>query len=637
MLQKSIRVLHFTDYHGYLEGQNGWGGLAYLKAAATEAKKVDSNTKVFTLYGGDLIGQHPLSKRFAYKPDIEILKTMQLNAFALGNHDFDDGPAVLGKIIDSFNQNVEQKTAFVCANIDVTNEPELAGKVVPYVVEGDVAIVGLITLETEKGSNAGKNVAFHDPFVTAQNIIKELQGKQIKKIIFLSHLGFTEDQKLAKLLKPYGIDFVILGGHTHTLLGNNLDPALGESQGDYPIVVKHEDGKHKTLLTSASYHGKVLGQLDLTYNEAGEIEKYSENSVIPIDQTKIVPDKEAVAVIEKYKTELLASDKKYFDVIAHSNVYMIGLDSFEENGLKKLEDISRLEKSIPCTLAATAQYDYFKEVLQQNVDGALFHAGGFRTDIAPGPIYRWQLYQAHPFEKQTLVTVKLTPAELKLILEEGLKELGTSVLSDLERIRKEGVRGVGQYHRNAQMLHGSLGFTYEFECIEGQLPTVKNIQLNGKEIEGNVTVVVNRFMIGDPSKEEQKQPYPTLFRIAKQQGLHAAAEKGPRDLEALIYECEQKRPIIGESLLQGIESNVPSLREVYGCDADIHPKEKVSARNLLVPVPTTNKQEELDNVSVDSSATYTNVLVPTANTNVAASSTPQVAATTPQVKLLINQ
>jgi hypothetical protein len=77
-------------------------------------------------------------------------------------------------------------------------------------------------------------------------------------------------------------------------------------------------------------------------------------------------------------------------------------------------------------------------------------------------------------------------------------------------------------------------------------------------------------------------------------------------------------------LLQGIESNVPSLREVYGCYADISPKEKISDRNLLAPIPEMNKEEKLDNVSVDSCATYSRVLASAANTNVAASATPQV-------------
>ena len=558
---QQVKILHFTDYHGYLEGQNGLGGLAYLKSAITTESQVEPDVRVLTLYGGDLIGQHPLSKRFAYQPDIEILKTMQIDAFALGNHDFDDGPSGLGKIIDNFNQSSAQKTAFLSANIKVTNEPELTDKIVPYVIKDDLAIVGLITLETKTSSNAGKNIVFDDPLTIAQKMIEELKTKNIKKIIFLSHLGFTEDKKLAEGLASYPQDFVILGGHTHTLLGKNLDPMLGESQGDYPIVTEHKDGTHKTLITSASYHGRVLGYLDLVYNETGEIVKYSKDSVIAIDQTKIDPDSSAVDVIEKYKAQLLSEDNKYFDVLAHNDAYIIGLDSFEEHGLKKLEDISRREESIAGNLAADGYYHYTKEVLKENVDLALFHAGGWRTDMAPGPIYRWQLYQAHPYPKQTLITIKLTPSELKLALEEGIK-------------------GIGNYHRNANMLHGSVGFSYEFEYVEGQTPTIKNIQLNNKEILEDITVVVNRFMIGDPDKEEQNQPYPTLFRLAKQQGLHEMAKNRPRDLEALIYECETyyKKNTIDKSLLQGrIKSNLPSLREIHHCDADINPKEKLTS------------------------------------------------------------
>lgn len=607
MIEQSIKILHFTDYHGYLEGQNGIGGLAYLKSAVTEAAKVEDGVEVLTLYGGDLIGQYPLSKHFSYQPDIEILKTMRLGAFALGNHDFDDGPAVLRKIINDFNQDTEQKTAFLCANIDVTNESELADQITPYMIKRDVAIVGLITLETEKGSCAGKNVAFKDPFVTAKEIIKELQSKQIQKIIFLSHLGFVEDQKLAQMLRPYPNDFIILGGHTHTLLGKNLDPILGDSQGDYPTVVVHEDGEHKTLVTSASYHGRVLACLDLTYDAKGDIKGYSKDSIIPIDQAKVVPDKQAVAIIEKYKTLLLAKDKRYFDVVANSLAYIIGLDSFEDRGLKKLEDISRREESIACNLAADGYYHYVKDVLKEEVDLALFHAGGWRTDIAPGPIYRWQLYQAHPYPNQTLVTIKLTADQLKAVLEEGVK-------------------GIGNYHRNAQMLHGSAGFSYEFEYSDGQTPTIQNMQLNNKEIIDDISVVVNRFMIGDPNKDEHSQPYPTLFKIAKQQGSHEIAKNRPRDLEALICECEHyygKKRLIDGALLQGrLKSNLPSLRKIHGCDADINVKGKFSLYNFLVSEQE-NKKEDYTEVA---SSSYSKVFPENVNNNVEITSvfTPEV-------------
>ncbi|NJL60403.1 MAG: multifunctional 2',3'-cyclic-nucleotide 2'-phosphodiesterase/5'-nucleotidase/3'-nucleotidase, partial [Desulfobacteraceae bacterium] len=76
---------------------------------------------------------------------------------------------------------------------------------------------GLTTPETSVISSPGDKVTFSDPKTAVEKAIKELKDQNVNKIIVLSHLGYDADQELAR--QADGID-IIVGGHTHTLLGD---------------------------------------------------------------------------------------------------------------------------------------------------------------------------------------------------------------------------------------------------------------------------------------------------------------------------------------------------------------------------------------------------------------------------------
>ena len=85
--------------------------------------------------------------------------------------------------------------------------------------------------------------------------------KGVNKIILLSHIGYADDQTLAAAID--GVD-VIVGGHSHTLLSNTDEAA----SGPYPTVVNSPSGD-PVLIVSAEAYGKYLGELDVTFDDAG--------------------------------------------------------------------------------------------------------------------------------------------------------------------------------------------------------------------------------------------------------------------------------------------------------------------------------------------------------------------------------
>ena len=101
-------------------------------------------------------------------------------------------------------------------------------------------------------------------------------------MILSSHTRLQPDLDLAA--KVDGIDLIV-GGHTHTLLGDptKLDKSLGAPAGAYPTVVKTPNGG-KTLVVQDFEFGRLLGKIDLTFNDKGEVTAY-EGSPILVDST----------------------------------------------------------------------------------------------------------------------------------------------------------------------------------------------------------------------------------------------------------------------------------------------------------------------------------------------------------------
>src|SRR4051794_30996652 len=107
-----VRVLSVNDFHGNLQppaGSSGRitlsdgkttvdaGGAAYLATAVKTARSEVKNS--LFVAAGDLIGASPLaSALFHDEPTIDLFNYLQLQASAVGNHEFDEGFAELKRM-----------------------------------------------------------------------------------------------------------------------------------------------------------------------------------------------------------------------------------------------------------------------------------------------------------------------------------------------------------------------------------------------------------------------------------------------------------------------------------------------------------------------------------------------------------
>jgi 5'-nucleotidase len=249
-----ISILHTNDHHSYLEGQTydlkidhdentdgledirlNLGGFSRIASAISEYR--DTNTLVvnsgelngtlyFSLYKGDV--------------DVKVFNYLNLDAYQLGNHEFDEGEARLAELIEMANFPI------ISGNVHPTSDsPLYNSEIKPYVIkeiDGEkVAILGVLKVEkTRESSLVTSAVEFTDEIASVKTHVADLTEQGVNKIILLSHLGYDFDQVLAAQVT--GID-IIVGGDTHNALDSTGELAeLGVNvSGEYPSVINNPD------------------------------------------------------------------------------------------------------------------------------------------------------------------------------------------------------------------------------------------------------------------------------------------------------------------------------------------------------------------------------------------------------------
>lgn len=255
-----LTILHTNDTHAHLEN------IPRRFTAIHQIRNSKENTLL--LDGGDVFSGVHYFNQFLGQADVKFMNEIGYDAMTLGNHEFDKSSEVLRNFIHA------AAFPFVSANIDLSKDeklkdlaqPEIGtpgnhGLVYPAVIKEldgqKVGILGLTTERTPLLSKPYKNIVFEDVFKRAKDTIGMLENRGVNKIIVISHLGYDNDQELAKNLK--GID-IIVGSHSHTKLRK-------------PDVYNQE--KEPTLIVQASKHGKYLGQLDVVFDESGKLIKWN--------------------------------------------------------------------------------------------------------------------------------------------------------------------------------------------------------------------------------------------------------------------------------------------------------------------------------------------------------------------------
>ncbi len=396
-----LTILHTNDFHarfepiskydsGCAEEDNAagecFGGSARMATAIKEARARAENS--ILVDGGDQFQGSLFYTYYKGKAAAEMMNQMGYDAMTVGNHEFDDGPEVLRSFMDSLDFPV------LMSNADVTGEPLLADTLKPSTVievGGEkIGLIGLTPQDTDELASPGAGVVFGDPADAVRREVERLTQEGIDKIIVLSHSGYEVEKRLAEAVD--GVD-VIVGGHSHTLLSNTDEKAAGP----YPTMVGD------TALVSSYAYGKYLGELRVSFDEAGKVVK-AEGDPILIDAS-VAEDEATKARITEMAGPLNEVRNK---VVARSGASIEG----DRN-------ICRVEECEMGNLVADAMLDRVKD---QGITIAIANSGGLRASIDEGDVTMGEVLTVLPFQN-TLSTFQITGQGVIDALENGVSQV----------------------------------------------------------------------------------------------------------------------------------------------------------------------------------------------------------------------
>lgn len=461
------------------------GGFARVVTKVNELKKPNS----LVLNAGDTFQGTLYYSLFKGEADAKMLNLIKWDAIALGNHEFDDGDEFLAKYIDKIN------SPFISANVKADTGSILDGKWKPYIikeVKGEkISIISIdIVQKTKVSSSPSDKIKFYDEVKTAQKYIDKLTKMQINKIILLSHVGLKNDKDYATKLS--GVD-VIVGGDSHTLMGDFRSVGLTSGDLNYPAIATSKD-KKKVCIVQAWSYSYVVGELNVIFDEKGNVkscdgvanlllpELKSENFITGKDKTKnpiyvnqtqldkiksiiknnknLTPtkdDKKSVQTLKIYKDQI---EQKKSETLGKSTnaIYHTRVPKKAYGGVAA--------QPLGSDVAPIICKSFYDQSKRASI--CIQNAGAVRESIKKGKITMGDAYSMLPFANK-LYEIEMKGSEVKQVLEDALVNI----------YENGGSTGSFPY---------AYGLKYDIDISKGKNNRVSNLEAKDRKT-GNWSVV----------------------------------------------------------------------------------------------------------------------------------------------------
>ena len=386
-----VVIMHTNDIHGQLLPKGGIGGIAEI-ATIIRGARPD-----LILDAGDISTGTFLSDEFKGAPTILAMNKIGYTAGTIGNHEFDYGQDALRLRLR------EAKFPVLSANLQ-TPVSEIKKYTIVSAKGIRFALVGLTTEDVKTKSHPNKvgGVTVLDTVQTIERLLPQIRPRS-DFIIATVHLEDEEEKRVASAFPEIRL---IIGGHNHDALG--------------PIWLD------KTLVAKTGSSGQNVGRVDLQFED----KKLStmEARLIPVSNVR--PDPGVIRILEPFNEKV-----------------KVKMDQIVGEATGDLEKSQTAESALADLIA-----DAFRERGRTQI--AMHNIGGIRAKIAKGKITWGDAFEVLPFQN-TLITLKLTGAQLKKTLERGLvATVGMVALSGL-RVEFDRTKSPGQQVVSAHLPDGA--------------------------------------------------------------------------------------------------------------------------------------------------------------------------------------
>ena len=447
---KELRILHWNDMHARnmpykvsKKDKETGEKIEYYIGGISDMLgyiKINKDDKSLLLDGGDCYQGSPISSITRGFSQIEILNMFNLDAFVLGNHEFDYGQFTLDSALMTAGFD------YLSANVFFKPKNSTFGK--PFKIENingiKIGIIGITALDLETlvvPKNISEVIMLNTDSVITSGI-SELKKNDCDVIILLTHIGVDNDKMLAE--KFYGDVDIIVGGHSHTPLFK-------------PLI------QNGVIICQAGSYTRWLGKLDLT-----------------VDTQK--------DTVLSYSGELIETvwDSSIYDRDAHGKIetMLASIQGELSKVIGKLETDWTTSYSKESNLGQW-EADATREKVQTDI--TFFNAGGIRKNLPAGDITVQDIWEINPFGN-TIVTFNVTGKTLRQMIRNNLtnsiKEINESGSSDL-------------------IIVSGIEIVYDSKkALEGNNDFIQSIKVGGKEIndENVYSISTNNYVAGQFNK-----------------------------------------------------------------------------------------------------------------------------------------
>lgn len=219
-----LDILHVNDHHSHVEEDDFtmdtsgvltdipevdvvYGGFARIVTMMNDMVAANPNT--LKLHAGDAITGTLWYSIFKGVADAAVMGKACFDAFALGDHEFDDGDSVLADFLNELESTTGScpggPTKVLAANVVPGQDSRLRTENLllashTFTVGGEkVGVVGIdIAQKTMDSSSPSPGTILTDEVTAAQAEINTLKAAGIDKIILLTHVGYWKDMSFAQ-------------------------------------------------------------------------------------------------------------------------------------------------------------------------------------------------------------------------------------------------------------------------------------------------------------------------------------------------------------------------------------------------------------------------------------------------------
>jgi len=421
----TISVVGTNDLHGRIDALPTFGG--YL--ANLRRKRAADGGAVLLLDGGDMFQGTLESNLGEGAAVVSAYAALGYAAVAIGNHEFDFGPA--GPAPTPTSPSDDPRGAlkaraqsapfpFVCSNIlEAASKkrvewPNVPSSVLLELAGVKVGLIGATTEETPR-TTIRANVADLAMAPMAQTIASEaaaLRARGAALVVVVAHEGgrcerFTGDveadgcdqkSEMFKVVRalPKGAVDVFVGGHTHAAVAHRLaDVAMIESYS----------------------YGKAFGRVDVTLE--GQPRRPVAARIWP-PQNICTRGEGASCEADAYEGAPVVADERVRRAI-QPHVESARQKRAERVGVRLASTIRRAygEESALGNLFA----DLVRDAVPSKTTIGLMNGGGLRADLPEGDLTFGALYEAFPFDNK-LAVAKIRGSELRALFKHHLAGSG---------------------------------------------------------------------------------------------------------------------------------------------------------------------------------------------------------------------